>query len=38
MKRYTCLICAITMSLLVACNGRKNGNDVIKDEMESVVL
>ena len=37
MKRYTCFICAITMSLLVACNGRKNGNDVIKDEMEIVV-
>lgn len=37
MKRYTCFLCAITMSLLVSCNSRKNGNEVIQGEMESVV-
>ena len=37
MKRYTCIIYAVAMLLLVACNNRKSSGDVFQGDMENVV-
>ena len=37
MKRYTCIIYAVAMLFLVACNNRKSSGDVFQGDMENVV-
>ena len=37
MKRYTYIIYAITILFVVACNSKKSGNYVFRDDMENIV-